>query len=370
MRFATALAVLLALAGRTPVDAQRPDSATNPLSISGYVTGSYVHSSQPTAGVAVGRLFDRNDGRVIGNAARVTVKRTLATGKMDLGFQIDALYGKNAVLTQSAGLNIADQLDLPQAFIGVNVPMSSGNYVQIKAGKIVTLLGVELLDDVLNSSFSHGYQFIYLADIAELGISLEARLSPKVMAQFRVTNGWDVIRANNSGKTVIARLDFTLSDAVDLAFSGYSGPEQADNATDLRHGVEFVGTFKPAKGTTLYAQFDLGGEHGLGLPGSGAHWFGAGGWGVFELAGNASLALRGEYLFDRDGARTSGVLGFPVSAGRELTSGTVTLNYRPFAHTLLRPEFRVERSSRNDFGDPAARRGTQVTIGLALSFLF
>ena len=342
----------------------------NPVRLSGFLTGSYFHASQPSDGIIVGRLFDRNDNSFIGNAARITIKKAVATGRLDFGFQVDALYGKNATLTQSAGLNIADQVDVTQAFAALNIPTSRGNFLQIKVGKMGPLQELEVLDDVLNPNFSHGYQFIYTADISELGIGIDARLSPLLLAQFRITNGWDVVRDNNSGKTANVRLEITLSDAVDLAISGYSGAEKPGNSADHRYGAEVTGAFKPATNTTLFAQLDMGGEHGLGINGGSAQWFGAGGWAVHDLSPKASVVLRGEFFRDRDGTRTSGTLGFAAVPRRDLTSGTVTLNYKPVDHVLLRPELRLEHSSRNDFGDPAAPKATQLTFGLGLSLLF
>ena len=92
--------------------------------------------------------------------------------------------------------------------------------------------------------------------------------------------------------------------------------------------------------------------------------------GVFDLNPELTLALRGDYMDDRDGVRTSEVLGFPVAPSRRIGSGTVTLNIKSWAHALVRPELRVEHSSRSDFGNPGNLSPTQVTIGLALSYVF
>jgi hypothetical protein len=70
-----------------------------------------------------------------------------------------------------------------------------------------------------------------------------------------------------------------------------------------------------------------------------------------------SLALRG----DRDGARTSGVLGFPPNTGHRFGSATATLNLRSWEERLLRPELRYDRSSL------AAYDGEQDQLSLAMS---
>jgi hypothetical protein len=93
-------------------------------------------------------------------------------------------------------------------------------------------------------------------------------------------------------------------------------------------------------------------------------------WGAFDVDPKLTLALRGDYMDDRDGVRTSGVFGFPVVPSRRIGSGTVTLNVKSWPHALVRPELRVEHSNRDDFGNAGGLSPTQVTVGFAVSYLF
>lgn len=358
-----ALAAPLVLAG------QRADSGAV-VKLSGYVTSSFVYASKPTGQTIVGRLYDRFHDQVMLNAARITLERPVATDKVEAGFRVDALFGQNAPQIWSNGLHLGDQGDLPQAFVTLNLPTQRGNYLQFKAGKMWTLLDVEVIDEVLNPSFSHGYQFIYLTNFTNTGLGVDAKLSSIVDAELRLINGWDVVQDNNTGKSFMGRVGVTPSDRVALAFLGFIGPEQLGQTHNQRYGGEFVGTVKPASTTTVYAQFDVGGEQGIAAGGGDVHWWGLGLWGVFDLDPKLALALRGDYLDDRDGVRTSGVFGFPIAPRRRLGSGTMTLNVKTWAHALVRPERRIEHSSRDDFGNPGGVSATQVTIALALSYRF
>jgi putative OmpL-like beta-barrel porin-2 len=91
---------------------------------------------------------------------------------------------------------------------------------------------------------------------------------------------------------------------------------------------------------------------------------------VFDLDAKLALALRGDYMDDRDGVRTSGVLGFPTAPGCKIGSGTLTLNVKSWPHALVRPEMRVEHSNHDDFGNPGDLSPTQVTLGIAFSYIF
>jgi Putative beta-barrel porin-2, OmpL-like. bbp2 len=350
--------------------AQSADTSGSPVKISGYVTSSLFHASNPTDGRIVGRLYDRFHDQFTINAARLSIARAVATDKTDAGFQIDAVFGQNATVLQSAGLSLGNQGDIPQAFVTLNVPTGKDTWVQFKAGKMWTLLDVEVIDDILNPNFSHGYAFVYLTNFTNTGVGVDAKLSGKVDAQFRLINGWDVVEDNNTGKSFMARLGITPSDKVGLAFLGYYGPEQAGNTSNKRYGGEFVGTFKPSATATLYAQYDVGGEQGLGTGTADASWRGAGVWGVFDLTPKVALALRGDYIDDGDGVRTSGALGFAAAPSRSLSSLTATANIKAWPHALLRPEIRFEHSSRDDFGTAGSLSGTQVSVGFALSYIF
>lgn len=350
--------------------AQAPDASTNPVKFSGYVTSSYFMASNPNDGVITGRLFDRFHNQFTLNAARLTISKAVATDRMDAGFQVDALFGQNATPLRSAGLSLGDQGDLPQAFVTLNVPTGTDTWVQFKAGKMWTLLDVEVVDEILNPNFSHGYAYIYLTNFTNTGVGVDAKLSGKVDAQLRLFNGWDLVEDNNKGKSFMARVGLTPSEKVALAFFGFYGPEQAGNTTNNRYGGEFVGTFKPSAKATIYAQLDVGGEQNLGAAGGDAKWTGAGVWGVFDVNPKVALALRGDYMDDHDGARTSGVLGFATAAKRTLSSATATLNIKSWAHALVRPEIRFEHSNLADFGAPGSLHATQFTIGLAVSYIF
>src|SRR5581483_1596314 len=53
-------------------------------------------------------------------------------------------------------------------------------------------------------------------------------------------------------------------------------------------------------------------------------------------------AVRGDYVNDENGARTSGFLGFPVNTGQKFRSATATLNLRAWPNALVRPEVRYD----------------------------
>jgi len=78
------------------------------------------------------------------------------------------------------------------------------------------------------------------------------------------------------------------------------------------------------------------------------------------------VAVRADYVNDKNGARTSGVLGFPTNTGHRFGSGTATLNLRAWPGAVVRPELRYDRSTL-----PAFDAGKdQLTAALAVVYIF
>src|SRR5262245_61869543 len=164
-RLVTLVAIAGGWAGVGPAPAQTPDSAkakaapdsvnakaapadsataaaqADPpkINISGYATASYSYSTRRTGDQIVGRLYDRFQDQIELNAGKVVLEKTVATDKLDAGARVDLLFGQNATLIKSAGLNLGDQADMTQAFATLNIPAGEGKYLQFKAGKVATL---------------------------------------------------------------------------------------------------------------------------------------------------------------------------------------------------------------------------------------
>lgn len=362
----------------TPValDAQQTDSAkktdstiaTPPVSLTGSVTTSYVWSTHSVGdSVVVGRAYDRHHNSFSLNVVNLTLDRPAPTDRVAAGFHAEAWLGQNAEPVKSVGLDLGPDADIWQAYATLNLPAgAAGNYVQVKAGKLATLLGVEVGEDVLNPNFGISYQDIFLEPFTETGAELDAKLSPKWDAELRVSNGWDQVTDLNQSKTITARVGLTPDEKTLIALSAYAGPEQPRNNTNERAGVQLLGSRKLTPAATAEVQLDYGQEDHAAADGGQSKWYAAGLWLTYDVASSATLALRGDYMNDRNGTRTSGVLGFPVNDGLKVGGVTGTLNIKYWDHALLRPEIRFDRASLPVFG----AHQDQLSLALALSYIF
>jgi hypothetical protein len=187
--------------------------------------------------------------------------------------------------------------------------------------------------------------------------------------QLAVFNGWDVVEDNNSRKSFMGRVGIAATPTTTVGLLGYFGAEQPDASTN-RYGAEVLLTQKLAGGRgTLYLQGDYGEDEDLVAPGENAKWWGIGLWGTYDLTSTLGLALRGDYIDDENGPRTSAVFGYPVHAGHKFGSATATLNIKAFPGALIRPEIRYDRSNLEVYGEDDPSKN-QVSFGLGASYIF
>ena len=347
-----------------------------PVSVSGFVTASYTYTSRHGSGnQIVGRLYDRFHDQAELNAAKLVLEKPVATDKLEAGARVDLLFGQNAAVLKSLGLDLGTHADLTQAFVTLNIPAGAGKYVQLKGGKIATLMGLEVIEDVVNPNVSEGNLFVYVENFTNTGLRVDLKPAEKVDLQLAVFNGWDVVEDNNTKKSVMGRVGLTPTATTTLGLLGYAGNEKtaASGATPsgARYGGEVLLTQKAGPRATVVLQGDYGEEQDALGPGAKAKWWALGGWLTYDVSPALTVALRGDYVDDKDGFRTSGVLGYPANPRNKFGSGTLTLNIKRWDSALIRPEIRYDRSSLAAFTDSdGTPHKDQLTVGLGLSYLF
>ena len=398
MKLITARAVFLALwlvapgvvyaqgASSAPMDtaaAKQPDPPAPPVNhlettiagfkLTGFAAGSYAYSGHSLADTTiVGRLYDRFQNRFTLNALAAVLDKPYDPAKFSAGFHTELLVGQDATVIQSNGLfaGVAPPIpvDVPHLYVTLNVPTASGNGLQFKVGRIPTLMGLEVIETYVNPNWSEGNQFIYVENFTGTGVSVETKFNDHIDAQFRVINGWDQVADNNTHKSLMARVGIYPDALTSIGVVGFWGPEEAVSNTANRYGVEGLLWRKLGK-AALWVQGDYGREQAnaaLPDPTLDAKWSAVGGWVTYDFSSTLGVALRGDYVNDQNGARTSGVLGFSPNTGQKFGSGTATLNIRAWPNAVVRPEVRYDRSTLPAF----AGKKDQVTAALGVAYLY
>src|SRR5437660_6324194 len=341
--------------------------------LSGFAEASYAYSGRSLGDTAiVGRLYDRLQNRFTLNALAVVLDRPYDPAKLSAGFHTELLVGQDATVIQSNGLFAGAAtpvpVDVPHLYVTLNVPTASGNGLQFKVGRIPTLLGLEVIETYANPNWSEGNQFIYVENFTALGVSVETKFNNHLDAQFRVINGWDQVSDNNSRKSLMGRLGIYPDAATSLGIVGFWGPEEPNNNTANRYGVEGL-LWRKLGNAQVWIQGDYGQEQAnaaLPVPTQDAKWWALGAWVTNDFSPTLGLALRGDYVSDQNGARSNGVSGFSPNTGQKFGSGTATLNIKAWPSAVVRPEVRYDRSTLGAFNGQT----DQITVALAVAYLY
>jgi len=376
-----------ALAAQTPAggptDSAKAAAAPTPPppppatpKFTGYAEASYSYSSEAQQGAIVGRLYDRYSNAFELNHFELIADRPINTAKLDAGVHANVMVGQNAAVLQSVGFSpLGPDGDVTQLYAVVNVPTANGNGVQFKMGKMVTFMGVEVIEDEGNPVWSEGNQFIYVENFTSTGLEMDLKTSSTFTLSVRVDNGWDRIVDTTGHKDLMASLAFT-PDTVGTALTivPFYGAQYDDNGA-ARKGVDVVFTKRVSKGT-IWLQGDYGEEDknaDLPDPSKNASWWAVGGWVSYPLSGTCSFSGRADYTDDMEGARTAAAFGLgtvfgaglPYSA-HTLWSLTGDLNITTFPNVTIRPELRFDHSSYQVFNG----NGSQITGAVSMAYAF
>jgi hypothetical protein len=357
------------------------------VEMSGFVSASYIYDfSRPTGtSLIAGRGFDVNNNQFEINKFKLALEKPVSQDPSNwiAGFRTDLIVGQDAPLTHSSGLfggpGSSQDIDLEQAFIDLNIPIGTG--LKISFGKQVSLMGVEVIEEVSNPNLSVGNQFLYLENFTQTGLQLAYQWTPLIDTEFIVCNGWDSLPDNNNSKSFFGRVGLTFNANQNAGIVGYVGPEEANDNTSWRRGVDVVYNGKFGDKFTLWVQGDYGYENnvpnssGTFLPR--ADWGGLGAWGTYDFTDKVELALRADWVKDKYGVRTpvsSAAPGGNVttaasfsSVPKELYSLTATLNYKPVTNLQIRPELRLDAA---DSSTAFNGKKDQVTAALGVAYLF
>ena len=348
--------------------------------ISGFASMSYLYDFNDTHGskAVVGRTFDTHANQFAVNKFKLALEKPIDYNPTNwaAGYRADLIFGQDAAVIHSSGFNLGTDGDLEQAFVDFNIPI--GNGLKVIFGKTVTLMGVEVIEEVANPNWSEGNQFLFVENFTQTGIQLAYKWNDSLDTEFVVFNGWDQLPDNNTGVSFMGRLGYAVDSNTTVAVLGYGGPEQTtvslggtSTTSNWRNGVELIAQHKFIDKLNSFVQLDYGREQKVVDLGD-SEWVAAGLWLTYDFTDKIQLAFRQDYLRDKDGARTDTMAGsepllvFTPGAGPELYSSTLTLNYKPIDNVQIRPEIRWDHSDKEAFNGIK----DQFTLGMGVAYLF
>ncbi len=324
--------------------------------ISGFVDTAYIYSfDKPLSGTIFSRSFDSQDNN-ISNTGQIA----LSGVRGDVGYMVKLLMGNDAeILSLSEGTR--SSFDLQEAYLTYKSP-STG--LGLKIGKMVTYMGIEVVESKDNPNISKGYLYNFAECITHVGgfATYSAGILDLALG---AVNGWDVHPDNNKDKTMAGKMSLNWGNPLFLQLSGMSGSEQGsrqsadnpatgfnetlDNDGHTRTSVDLTGVTRIIPKLALYFQGNWGQEKkAVADPTSGllelATWRGAGFQPVLSITDKFSVGARVEYFEDPEGARTG-------TADFSGTNYTVTPAYKIAENLTFRAEYRYDRANKKVWQD-------------------
>jgi len=282
-------------------------------------------------------------------------------GNFDVGFMIEAFYGRDAAYTHSNGIldngvkhdktSPDDDLDLEQAYIDVAIPVGSG--LELTAGKFDTLLGYETInptnssgDPLYTQLYTHSYEFTYGEPYTQTGIMAAYNLTNALKLTAGITRGWNQSTDDNNGAIdFLGQAAWTINSAWSATVNLSEGPQSTDDNHDYWTVVEGIVTWQISDQLKAAADLLYADANAI------SQWYAIDLYGHYTLNKFVAINARGEFYHDGRGLTTTGISG-PDTNYTEATLG-VAISPTPDVNLLqtltIRPEVRVDMADRGVF---------------------
>jgi Putative beta-barrel porin-2, OmpL-like. bbp2 len=208
------------------------------------------------------------------NQVDLRFERIPDSTKFDVGGLVEIMYGTDASIIHSSGLNFggtdpttdgnpSDQVndkfqanygfDITQAYVDVNLPV--GNGLKIRVGKFVTLLGNETIDPRGNLFYSHSYIFNALP-FTQTGVLGFYQINDQWSVVAGITRGWDMTLEDNGVCAIdgLGQIAWTPNKQLSITLNWNVGPQNFADSSHYRTVIDPIITWKATNQLTLTAE--------------------------------------------------------------------------------------------------------------------
>jgi len=250
--------------------AQGAPPAAPSVEIGGLVDVYYDYYSTKPAGDAQYRNFDTKHNAFSLSMAEVWLAKA-PTEDSRIGFKFKLNFGpatSNFIHAFEPGGR--PYQNIQEAYVSYLAPAGKG--LTIDAGVFTTPAGAEVIEAKDNMNYSRGLLFSLAVPYYHSGVRFTYAATDKVSFMAGLTNGWNNIEENNTGKTIMGSVTLKPTAKVTIVENYIFGPEQDDSNDNFRHLSDTIFTFAASPKATFMVNYDYGKE-GMGDDPS-VHWQG------------------------------------------------------------------------------------------------
>jgi len=329
--------------------------------VSGFVDGYYgLNFNHPHSRSSGFRVFDTPANQFSLNYAKIQLDKT-ADASSRVGYRISFGFGNAPNVFNSlepGGLGFAQYM---QEAYGTYFAPVGANGLQIDVGKFVTPHGAEVIETKDNWNYSRGILYGYAVPFYHFGLRSKYSWNSKVALSGFVSNGWNNVVDNNSGKTYGVMLSLNPHKRVAIVQNYMAGPEMAGTNQNWRQLSDTIVTINATDKLSFIVNYDYGTGDNVGLS-EPARWTGVAGYMRCAIDDRHAIALRYEWFKDP--------MGFATLTSQQLKEVTATFEKKIAGNLITRFEYRHDYSTEPTFVKGSSAVQAQDTLAAGLIYVF
>jgi hypothetical protein len=341
----------------------------------GWVEGGYTGASTGSGLLAVEPRQNRFGDNFLLNQIGFALQKPLKQDRFDIGFNIRYFAGADAALGAAKGGIGADPSnprfgqDFRDLYIDAHLPILTEGGVDVKFGRMNTIIGYNGFLAPYRPFYSSDYQFFYSQDGAFTGFLTDWHVNSRLDFWSGMTlgaNTFFTLRSHNS-YCYICQMNYWLTDdhKTRLTASVYCGPNAIfaapgmagtyDTTVELRVQQNWNQKF------TQVVQNNMGWDPNT--PVGTGQWYGLYLINIYHWIPTIDLNSRIEWFDDVNGTRTG--------VATDYSAVTLGLNWHPTRWLEVRPEIRGDFAAAPAFGVGGAHTAySQLTGGISALLKF
>ncbi len=327
--------------------------------LSGFVDTYYGQNfNNPANRTTTYQPFNADTNQFGLNLIELVVDKQPDASNSRTGYHIALGYGQ-AINAVNAGDQGFDQY-LKEAYFSYLANVGKG--LQFDVGKFVTPAGAEVIETKDDWNYSRGLLFSYAIPYFHFGLRAKYTFNSKYSITGLVTNGWNNVIDNNTGKTYGVSFGWNPTKKFGVVQTYLAGPEQNGVNNNWRQLSDTVVTYNPTSRLSLMVNGDYGrGDRLLAYP-IPVFWTGVAGYVKYAFNDRYAIATRFENYQDP--------MGFTTGTAQHLNEFTGTLERLIAHHIITRLEYRRDFSNEPVFTKGVLPVLAQQTMTAGLVYTF
>jgi hypothetical protein len=335
--------------------------------IYGWADMGYTYASTGPGLLSVETRENRFGNEFLVNQLAVVVDKPLKADELSFGYNATFYAGADAALLRPrGGFTTTDPrfgLDFRQLYASAHLPILSDGGVDVKAGRMGTIIGYESALAPYRPFYSNDYQWFYAEDGAWTGLLTNWHVNKQLDILNGITLGANTFfTLRGTGPTYIGQVNYWVQEQKKtLLTAGIQVGNQAIFSApgfvgDVQTVLELRVQHEWNKYLTQIVQSHLGWETETPDVGT-TQFYGLYTILIYHMDKELDVNFRAEWFDDQDGSRT-GIR----TAYEEVTLG---FDYHPATWISLRPEIRGDFADERAFGGGGnPRNHSQLTLAI------